>query len=104
MQDNPGTGSRHVYIAKIRGTSTYEIVKFLSRIGNAAACNCPNPGSVGIEYWKQSTTGVTDIQPLMRAENRKAVRLSRSDSQLTIAPLEKGPALNLLGQAVPVLP
>lgn len=53
FQDNPGTGSKHVYIAKLRGGSEYAVVKFLSRDATNNDCNCANKGITTFEYWKK---------------------------------------------------
>jgi hypothetical protein len=57
-QDKPGTGSKHVWITKLRGSDTYVIVKFLSIIGNDNTCNCANQGVTSFEYWKMPASGV----------------------------------------------
>ncbi|MBK8805838.1 MAG: T9SS type A sorting domain-containing protein [Bacteroidales bacterium] len=61
FQDAPGTGSKHVYIAKIRGGSEYVIVKFLSRVGTNNDCNCSNTGITTFEYWKMGDDSSTPI-------------------------------------------
>lgn len=76
FQNNPGTGSKHFWIAKIRGGTSYVIVKFLTRIGNNNDCNCPNQGVTEFEYWKMPS-GSTGIRPDMIVD-RPAVHFKRS--------------------------
>ena len=53
FEDNPGTGSNYVYIAKLRGGSEYAVIKFTSRDGSNNDCNCSNLGKYAFTYWKK---------------------------------------------------
>lgn len=106
VQNSPGTGSKHVWIAKMRGTSTYVIVKFTARIGNNDDCQCPNKGVTSFEYWKMPTTGSpSSVRALLRAEKEKPFRLMQTGGRLVIEKTGQisveFDALNLLGQSVP---
>lgn len=102
FQNNPGTGSKHVWIAKIRGGTSYVVVKFLTRIGNNNDCNCPNQGVTEFEYWKMPS-GSTGIRPDMIVD-RPAIHFKRSSGKNRMAwNIEKanGPlVLDMLGRIV----
>lgn len=63
-QDKAGSGSKYVYIAKIRGTDTYVIFKFLSYIGGSSSIE----GSQSFEYWKMPAAGSVGIHAASRAK------------------------------------
>jgi hypothetical protein len=105
QQNNPGTGSRHVYIVKMRGTDTYVIVKFTGRIGNNNDCNCANPGMSTFEYWKFGSSSPTAVKRSMIAAKKRPARLVVNNGRLVIdrsgtLSIEL-PAMNLLGRTVP---
>jgi hypothetical protein len=77
LQADAGTGSKHVYIAKIRGSSTYVIVKFLSIIGNNNDCACAKMGKAGFEYWKMAAeAGPVGIKPVLSGAKQALERNS----------------------------
>lgn len=105
VQNSPGTGSYHVYLAKLRGGGSYAIVKFTTRIGTNNDCNCANPGVATFDYWKMPS-GATAVKPLLAADRKRPIRLKVSDGRLVIDRKAKTSGdmirLNLLGQiAVP---
>lgn len=105
LQNSPGTGSKHVYIAKMRGSDTYVIVKFISIIGNDATCGCPNSGKSGFEYWKMGSGSPTSVARNTISAKKQAPRLTLSNGRLVIdrtgnLSIEL-PAMNLLGREVP---
>jgi hypothetical protein len=74
LQDDPGTGSKHVYITKMRGGSEYVIVKFLTILGGSTGTG----GETTFEYWKMpSSMEAAAIRPLASADG-KNIRLKPS--------------------------
>ncbi|MDB5106367.1 MAG: hypothetical protein JWP91_4056 [Fibrobacteres bacterium] len=101
FNDNPGTGSHHVWIAKLRGGDEYVIVKFVTRLGNSSGTS----GSTTFQYWKRpSTTGEPTVIRSMVSADKKSIRLKSYVGQYEIGLDGKSTGvkvLNLLGQAMP---
>lgn len=98
VQADAGTGSKHVYIAKIRGSSTYVIVKFLSIVGNNNDCACAKPGKAGFEYWKMpAEAGPAGIKPMVSGAKRSLQRNS-GESLINVLgrPVDGGAALKII--------
>jgi hypothetical protein len=107
QQDNPGTGSKHVYLAKLRGGATYVIVKFLTRDGSNNECSCANKGITTFEYWKipSSSGGTTNLQAVTLSRPASRIRLGNGSGLLVVdrnGKLSGGlQIVNALGQPLP---
>jgi hypothetical protein len=102
QQDAPGTGSKHVWIGKLRGGSEYVIVKFLTIIGSSSDI----AGVTTFEYWKMpsndgSPTGLKSIAGADKKSNRPKASMGRFDIGLDGKNAIGVKTLNMLGQAVP---
>lgn len=70
-QEKPGTGSKHVYITKLRGGSEYVIVKYITILGGSSGTS----GSTSFEYWKMATNSSPATIKAVPGPNGKAIRL-----------------------------
>jgi hypothetical protein len=99
-QDNPGTGSKHVYIAKLRGGSEYVIVKFLTRLGGSSGTT----GSTTFEYWKTASNSSPTAIKAIAGPDQRTIRLKPVAGRYDIG-LDGNTnglrVLNMLGRNVP---
>lgn len=101
-QDNPGTGSKHVYVAKMRGGSEYVIVKFLTILGGSSGTD----GVTTFEYWKTASIGAPSAVKAIAGAGQKSIHPKSIGGHFQIGMDGKNAngdkVMNLLGRTAPV--
>jgi hypothetical protein len=101
-QDDPGTGSKHTWIAKLRGGSEYVIIKFGTILGGSSGTG----GETTFSYWKMpSKNGSPTGLKIIAGADQKSIRMKSTGGHYEIGLDGRNAGgmnvLNLLGQAVP---